>query len=613
MRNKFISLIILVLTLFCGCEEKEVIEQINVLILSGSNNHEWKKTTPVLVKMYKDAGLFNIDVTESPDTLKYENYKKYDVVVSNWNTWPDNDKRWDSEKEKALLKYVSGGGGMVFIHAGASSFYQWDEYHKIGIGRWGKETSHGKQAKGKVNGFDPSHPVTKGLSHFYIFDEIWEKADIHPSATPIAKVSSRNEISGYPFKENAVFVNNIGKGRSFYTILGHNQSALFNTGLRTLLTRGTEWAARGVVTTGVPIDLQLMEKEISHNYAWGQSDSTFSLKNDNGVVWQYNFNNRYKKPYFHPVVAHGTTLTCVSPLDHPWHLGLWFSWKYINKVNYWEYLNEYKSEGTGYKSRGITDIKSIDFIKKDDFSASISMEIDYYPDGGETVMMEKRRIDISSPESDGSYYFDYEHVFTASADEVEIDRTPLPGEPRGKPHGGYAGLSIRYSQDFSSAFFISSNEIENYHGVKSDWLYMEMRTLLGEKAGICFYQYTKETPESAGWFIVDNQETPFHYFSPSPIFKNKIVLKKDEKLVLKYRAWVLNGEVTKKDMEKRISLIENEGKKIENGELKIENEGKGIENGEGKVEKVIEKYKVPGDEGKELKIEKPEKGKTKKL
>jgi type 1 glutamine amidotransferase len=532
-----------------------VVKPINVLILSGNNNHKWQKTTPVIVKMYDNAELFTTDVTERPDTLKYKDYKKYDVVVSNWNSWPDNDMSWSSEKQEALLKYVNEGGGFVAVHAGASSFYGWEDYHRIGIGRWGDETSHGKQTKAKVFGFDQSHPVTHGFSHFYIVDEIWEKTDIHPSAKPLAKLSSRNVKDGHPINEKTVFVNTIGKGRSFYTVLGHNQRALFNTGLRTLLIRGTEWAAKGVVTTDIPIDLKIPERGKLQSYSWEESDTTFCLSNNEEIVWQYNFNNRYQKPYFHPVVVNNSTLTCVAPLDHIWHLGLWFSWKFINKVNYWEYTNEYKTDETGFKSEGVTEIKNIKTEKREDFSAGISLDIEYHPQEGEVVMEESRDINISAPEKDGSYFVDYEHVFTAVADEVEIDRTPLPGEPGGKNHGGYAGLSIRYSQDFITDKFISSEEHESYHGVKGDWLYMGMKTLTGSKAGICFHQDSLTMTEQGGWFIVDNKETPFHYFSPSPIFHKKIVLKKGESLELKYRVQLLSGEIEKLDIEKKLGLF----------------------------------------------------------
>ena len=59
-----------------------------------------------------------------------------------------------------------------------------------------------------------------------------------------------------------------------------------------------------------------------------------------------------------------------------------------------------------------------------DHSAVIEMDILYHPDGGEKVMTEKSLITISSPSDDGSYYIDYDNLYTAVADEVVLDRTP---------------------------------------------------------------------------------------------------------------------------------------------------------------------------------------------
>lgn len=44
---------------------------IKVIILSGKNNHEWQKTTPLLNRIFKEAKLFTVTVTEKPDTLSY--------------------------------------------------------------------------------------------------------------------------------------------------------------------------------------------------------------------------------------------------------------------------------------------------------------------------------------------------------------------------------------------------------------------------------------------------------------------------------------------------------------------------------------------------------------
>src|SRR5512143_2167480 len=68
-----------------------------------------------------------------------------------------------------------------------------------------------------------------------------------------------------------------------------------------------------------------------------RTDTTLAWRNGTNIVWQYNFDSRQGKPFFHPLTgADGRVLTNFKPEDHPWHYGLWFSWKYINHVNYWE-------------------------------------------------------------------------------------------------------------------------------------------------------------------------------------------------------------------------------------------------------------------------------------
>lgn len=64
-----------VFAIICGFVNRKNDDLIKVLILSGKNNHEWQKTTPVLVKMYNDSRLFRINITEMPETLTYKEPK----------------------------------------------------------------------------------------------------------------------------------------------------------------------------------------------------------------------------------------------------------------------------------------------------------------------------------------------------------------------------------------------------------------------------------------------------------------------------------------------------------------------------------------------------------
>jgi hypothetical protein len=47
----------------------------------------------------------------------------------------------------------------------------------------------------------------------------------------------------------------------------------------------------------------------------------------------------------HVICQDGPVLTWLRPPDHPWHHGLWFSWKTVNGLNYWEEYENGESEG----------------------------------------------------------------------------------------------------------------------------------------------------------------------------------------------------------------------------------------------------------------------------
>jgi len=69
--------------------------------------------------------------------------------------------------------------------------------------------------------------------------------------------------------------------------------------------------------------------------SWRQTDSSLALFNGGAVVWQLSYAKSEGQPYFHPLrLPDGMETAALRPADHPWHRGLWWSWKYINGVNY---------------------------------------------------------------------------------------------------------------------------------------------------------------------------------------------------------------------------------------------------------------------------------------
>ena len=254
--------------------------------------------------------------------------------------------------------------------------------------------------------------------------------------------ASKEDPSGEDSRQQpAIFVAEYGDGRIFHTILGHDARALRNTGFKTLIVRASIWAASREINESIPQEMLLCDSKDESGYSWLENDTTYGLLKNNKIVWQFNFNTKHGKPFFHPIYLMGNRITCLSPEDHPWHLGQWFSWKYINGINYWEYL------GKSFKSEGITDIKEIDILKHPDFSADIFLEIEYHPQNEPAVLRESRAIHISPP-GDDKIRMEYSFNFESLAKRVDLDRTPIEGEPEGKSWGGYAGLSLRFNQDF---------------------------------------------------------------------------------------------------------------------------------------------------------------------
>jgi hypothetical protein len=177
------------------------------------------------------------------------------------------------------------------------------------------------------------------------------------------------------------------------------------------------------------------------------------------------------------------------------------------------------------------------------------MGLQYHPANGEAVMNENRLIHVSPPFTDGSYSIDEEYIFNPLIDEVVLDRTPIEGEPEGKSWGGYAGLSIRFNQDFTSPEIIVPSDSKDYR--KSNWLYMGYKTLAGEKAGMCILLNPQYTTLTTSWYVINEPMTPFFYFSPSALFDGKVKLKKGQTLHLKYRVLIIPDITGKEEIQNR--------------------------------------------------------------
>jgi hypothetical protein len=187
--------------------------------------------------------------------------------------------------------------------------------------------------------------------------------------------------------------------------------------------------------------MALLVSALAHPNAradWLRTDTTLAWRVGTNILWQFSFDTNKGKPFFHPLtVGGGPSLTNFKPADHPWHYGLWFSWKYINHVNYWE------EDRTTGRAEGATRWSKPELKIDTNGAAEIELDLSYINPSNRVDLTEHRHLGVSAPAADGSYSIFWASDFTAGDAGAVLDRTPMPSEPHGQVNGGYAGLGLR--------------------------------------------------------------------------------------------------------------------------------------------------------------------------
>lgn len=286
---------------------------------------------------------------------------------------------------------------------------------------------------------------------------------------------------------------------------------------------------------------------------WEQDINSLTLLNYDEVVWRLNYNKREDKPFFYPLrTLNGVDLALLRPEDHPWHRGLWFSWKYINGVNYWEEDRERAL------SEGRSLIKDVVVKKEEDYSASICFIIEYAPEGKAPVLRENRKISISSPDVDGNYYIDWHQTFKTNGTHVVLDRTP-PIRDGGPQYGGYAGLAIRANDDvLESIRIMDSNKWQNDqgligHGKKADWMAITgiASDSSNKSVGLAIFDHPSNSRYPSPWYVWFNSSKnstinnySHAFIQPAFLFDQPYEFEAGDSLSLKYRV-MIHHETTK--------------------------------------------------------------------
>jgi putative membrane-bound dehydrogenase-like protein len=198
-----------------------------VLLLGDKGHHRPAEFARVLTPALARVEV-RVTYTDDVASLTPENLAKYDVLAifrDSGDLPPKN--------EAALLEFVESGKGLVAIHCASHCFRNSDRYTALVGGRF---LRHGTGVF-SVPIIDAQHPAMRGVHSF----ESWDETYVHDQlANDIRVLMAREEQGGY---EPYTWVRKQGKGRVFYTALGHNERTWSQPGFHRLIEQGVRWAA----------------------------------------------------------------------------------------------------------------------------------------------------------------------------------------------------------------------------------------------------------------------------------------------------------------------------------------------------------------------------------
>ena len=197
----------------------------------------------MLQRLGEQSGAFVSIATLDCSLINADYLKNFDGLVF----YTTGELPFSEEQKQAFLDFIKSGKGFIGIHSATDTFYQWPEYGKLIGGYFDQHPWH-QEVVIKVE--DAAHPSVRHLApSFKIKDEIYQfkgfsKDQVHVLLSLVNSSVDLNKPSVHradKYFANA-WTNTYGKGRVFYTALGHREEVWSNPRFQKHLVNGIRWA-----------------------------------------------------------------------------------------------------------------------------------------------------------------------------------------------------------------------------------------------------------------------------------------------------------------------------------------------------------------------------------
>lgn len=143
-----------------------------------------------------------------------------------------------------LIDFVESGKAFIAMHSGSDTFHSTAGKVSPYIEMLGGEfLTHGAQATIECLNQDPTHPATRNFGDsFWVHDEIYIFQNFHREQVHGLLTQDKHPNTGMPGDYPVSWCKQFGKGRVFYTSLGHREDVWENQSYQKHITGGIRWA-----------------------------------------------------------------------------------------------------------------------------------------------------------------------------------------------------------------------------------------------------------------------------------------------------------------------------------------------------------------------------------
>jgi len=256
MKNWLIPGILFLTLGVCGSTEAQQAKKKKLLFIGevqGFQHDSVSHAMATIEKLGQQSGLWDTYlrtdtqlVTKQKLGNNAKNLDYFDAVMF----YTTGTLKMNDEQKAALLSFVKDDGkGFLGTHSATDTFYDWPEYGEL-IGGYFNEHPWG-QVHCEINVEDRAFPATRHLpAHFPIYDEIYQfKAPYSRDKVRVLMSVDANSVDltnprvHRTDKDFAVtWAHSYGKGRVFYSSLGHREEVWDRPDIQQMWTEGVKWA-----------------------------------------------------------------------------------------------------------------------------------------------------------------------------------------------------------------------------------------------------------------------------------------------------------------------------------------------------------------------------------